>query len=182
MKKLSELFFCFFKIGLFTFGGGYAMIALIQREVSEKKKWISNKDILDITSICESTPGPISINTATFVGYKVSGFLGALVSTLGVIIPSFLIVSLISMFMSYFTNNIYIEYAFYGIRSCVLALILKSLILMYKECPHNISSYIVILFSFLIIMLFDINVIFVIILCGLYGIISSLIIRRFYAS
>ena len=98
-KKLSlcfELFITFFKIGFFTFGGGYAMIPLIERETAEKKKWVTDNDILDIIAVAESTPGPIAINSATFVGYKTAGFWGSFFSTLGVVLPSFTIIYIIS--------------------------------------------------------------------------------------
>ena len=99
MKKENskfDLFSTFFKIGLFTFGGGYAMISLMQREVVENKKWITSEDMSDMITISESTPGPVSVNVATFVGYKVAGVLGALCSTLGVVVPSFLIIVFLS--------------------------------------------------------------------------------------
>ncbi len=96
LYKIGLLFSTFFKIGAFTFGGGYAMIPLIQREIAEKRKWITEDDILDIIAIAESTPGPIAVNSATFVGYKVAGFWGAFVSTLGVVLPSFVIITVIA--------------------------------------------------------------------------------------
>ena len=92
LKTLLSLFWSFFKIGAFTFGGGYAMISLIQREAVEVKKWITEDDILDIIAIAESTPGPIAINSSTFVGYKVMGFWGAFCATLGTVIPSFVVI------------------------------------------------------------------------------------------
>ncbi|MBQ1988903.1 MAG: chromate transporter, partial [Clostridia bacterium] len=96
LKKALQLFLTFFKIGAFTFGGGYAMIPLIQKEVVEEKKWITDDDILEIIAIAESTPGPIAINSATFVGYRVCGFWGSFFSTLGVVLPSFVIILIIS--------------------------------------------------------------------------------------
>ena len=95
MRKLFELFAAFFRIGAFTFGGGYAMIPLIQKETVENKKWITDDDILEIVAIAESTPGPIAINAATFVGYKVAGFWGAFFATIGMVVPSFAIILLI---------------------------------------------------------------------------------------
>lgn len=101
-KKLLSLFWTFFKIGAFTFGGGYAMIPLIQREMAEKKGWISEKDILDIVAISESTPGPISVNSATFVGYQVGGVMGSFLATLGVVLPSFIIILAVSFVLKQF--------------------------------------------------------------------------------
>ena len=172
------LFLVFFKIGAFTFGGGYAMVPLIQREIAEEKKWITDDDILDIIAIAESTPGPIAINSATFVGFKTAGVLGAFCATFGVVLPSFLIISLISLILTKFQNITAVKYAFNGIRAGVLALIVKALISMYKQCPKGIISYIVMLFSFIAAAILKIPLLLVIIACALFGLISSLIISR----
>ena len=172
------LFLVFFKIGAFTFGGGYAMIPLMQKEVVDNKKWVSNDDILDIIAISESTPGPIAINSATFVGFKTAGILGAFCATFGVVLPSFLIISLISLILTKFQNITAVKYAFNGIRAGVLALIVKALISMYKQCPKGIVSYIVILFSFVAAAILKIPLLLVIVSCALFGLISSLIISR----
>ena len=133
MNKNLDLFLTFMKIGAFTFGGGYAMIPLIQKEVCENKKWLNEKDITDIVAISESTPGPIAINAATFVGYKTTGFVGACLATLGVVLPSFLIISLISLILTQFQSIKAVRYAFMGIRAAVLALILKALWMMFRS-------------------------------------------------
>ncbi len=169
------LFVTFLKIGAFTFGGGYAMIPLIQKEVVEKRKWISDQDILDIVAIAESTPGPIAINSATFVGSKIAGFFGALFSTLGVVLPSFVIISLISFALRQFESIQIVRYAFIGIRAGVLALIIRALISMYKQCPHNLLSYFVIIASFAAVALLKINVLIVILCCGIVGIAASVL-------
>ena len=130
VKRLITLFTTFFKIGAFTFGGGYAMIPLIQRETVEKHKWITEDDILDIIAIAESTPGPIAINSATFVGYKTAGFLGAVMATLGVVLPSFCIILVISYVLREFREIKAVQYAFEGIRAGVLALLIKALVSM----------------------------------------------------
>ena len=135
MSKLTELFVTFFKIGAFTFGGGYAMIPLIQKEAVENKNWVSDEDILDIVAIAESTPGPIAINAATFVGYRTAGNWGSFFATLGVVMPSFIIISLIAILLSEFATLKPCVYAFYGIRAGVLALIIKAIWGMYKK--HN---------------------------------------------
>ena len=173
-SKILKLFLTFLKIGAFTFGGGYAMIPLIQREVSEKEGWITDDDILDIIAIAESTPGPIAINSATFVGYKTCGFWGAFFSTFGVVLPSFIIISLISLILNQFQDNMAVQYAFNGIRAGVLALILKAFWTMYKKCPKGAVSYIVAAGSFIAAAIFNINVLFIIICCALFGLISSL--------
>ena len=178
MKLLFKLFLTFFKIGAFTFGGGYAMIPLIQKETVETNKWISDDDILEIIAIAESTPGPIAINSATFVGYKVCGFWGSFFATLGVVLPSFIIILMISYVLREFQDIKAVKYAFNGIRAGVLALLIKAIISMYKKVQKNLVSYIVMAFSFIIVAFFDINVLFVIIGCALIGLISSLYAKR----
>lgn len=134
-RQCMTLFLTFFKIGAFTFGGGYAMIPLIQREATEKKKWISDQELLDIVAVAESTPGPIAINSATFVGSKVAGFFGAFWATIGVVLPSFLIILAISAILSQFESLRLVQYAFAGIRAGVLALILKALFPWQRHVP-----------------------------------------------
>ena len=128
IRRILTLFLSFLKIGAFTFGGGYAMIPLIQKEVVDDKKWISEDDVLDIIAIAESTPGPIAINSATFIGYKVAGVWGSFFSTLGVVLPSFLIIIAISFVLRQFESLKVVKYAFAGIRAGVLALIVKALV------------------------------------------------------
>lgn len=169
-KKTWELFWTFFKIGAFTFGGGYAMIPLIQKETVEKRKWITDDDILNIVAIAESTPGPIAINMATFVGYKTSGVIGALSATLGTILPSFMIISVISYALKEFQSIKAVGYAFYGIRAGVLALIIKALVNMYKKIDKNIFSYLIIIFAFVSVAFFDVNVLLIILICAISGI------------
>ena len=142
LKTCLTLFLTFLKIGAFTFGGGYAMIPIIEKEMVEKHKWIKSEDILDIFAIAESTPGPIAINSATFVGYKVAGFFGAFCATFGVVLPSFVIISTISLVLKEFSEYKAVKYAFMGIRAGVLALVIKALVSMYKKCPKGLFSYI----------------------------------------
>ena len=169
-----KLFLTFLKIGAFTFGGGYAMIPLIQREVVEKNKWLTDEDILEIVAIAESTPGPIAVNAATFVGYKAAGFFGAFFCTLGVVLPSFLIILAISFVLEAFQGLKAVQYAFNGIRAGVVALILKALITMYKKCPKGPVSYIVMAASFVAVAVFDAPVLLVIIGCAVFGLVTSL--------
>lgn len=177
-KTAMYLMMSFLRIGAFTFGGGYAMIPLIQTEVVEKKKWITDRDILDIIAISESTPGPISINAATFIGYKICGFWGAFCATFGLVLPSVVIISLLSMVLSLIESNKIVQYAFNGIRAGVLALIIKALISMYKQCPKNLFSYIIVALAFFVVAIFDINVIYVVIGCAVIGLVYSLIAAR----
>ena len=133
MNILLDLFLTFAKIGLFTFGGGYAMIAMIENNCIEQKKWITHDEMMNITVIAESTPGPIAINCATFTGYKKAGLIGALMATLGMIIPSFMIIYLISMFLDNFLELTIIANAFKGIKIAVGLLILDAAITMIKK-------------------------------------------------
>ena len=178
IKKACQLFITFLKIGAFTFGGGYAMIPLIQREVVDNKGWITDSDILEIIAIAESTPGPIAINTATFVGFRICGFFGALLATLGVVLPSFVIIFCISFVLREFQSAKLVQNAFYGIRIAVLALILKALWSMYKQCPKNIVSYFLMATAFVLTAFLDVNVLAVIIGCAVFGLVSSMVIAR----
>ena len=137
LKNFLALFASFFKIGLITFGGGYAMIAIIESELVEKKKWIERNEFLDVIAIAESTPGPIAINSATFIGYKRGGFWGSFFATLGVVLPSFIIIFAISFFFEKFLSLEYVGYAFKGIQACVAYLILSAGIKMFKGLKKN---------------------------------------------
>ncbi len=147
LKKTLHLFITFFKIGLFTFGGGYAMIALLQNEMVEKKKWLLESEFYDIVAIAESTPGPIAINMSTFMGYKRAGIFGSIFSTLGVILPSFMIIFLISLFFDKFLSFTYVQYAFKGIQACVGYLILSAGIKMIKGLKKGVLEIILLSLS-----------------------------------
>ncbi len=181
-QKALKLFATFFKIGAFTFGGGYAMIPLIQHEVTEKYKWITDEDILEIVAIAESTPGPIAINSATFVGYRVCGILGSTMATLGVVIPSFLTMLCVFFVLHHFQDLPVVQYAFMGIRACVLALVIKALLSMYKKCEKTWVSYTVIAFSVItsvvVTKFIPINTFYIIMASALFGLITYWILRR----
>lgn len=138
MGILAELFLAFARIGLFTFGGGYAMIALIDDMCVEKKKWITHDEMTDIAVIAESTPGPIAINCATYVGYKQRGFAGSVAATVGIVLPSFAIIFLISAFLDHFLEIAWIAAAFRGIRVAVGLLILDAAIKMIAKMPKKL--------------------------------------------
>ena len=174
LSRLFTVFTTFFKIGAFTFGGGYAMIPLIQREASEKHHWVSDEDILEIVAIAESTPGPIAINSATFVGYRAAGVLGSVCATLGVVLPSFIIILTISGILRQFQENLYVQYAFRGIRAGVLALIVKALWGMYKKCPKSAPAYIIMAASFVLVAFLDVPMLAVLIGCALFGLATSM--------
>ena len=133
MNILFDLFLTFAKIGLFTFGGGYAMISIIENNCVYRKKWITHDELMNVTVIAESTPGPIAINCATFTGYKKAGFSGALVATLGMIVPSFVVIYLISVFLDNFLELTIMAHAFKGIKIAVGILILDAAITMIKK-------------------------------------------------
>ena len=135
---LLTLFLTFFRIGLFTFGGGYAMISVIENICVEKKNWITHEDLVNVTVIAESTPGPVAINCATFVGSKQKGFLGAVAATLGVVLPSFLIIFAISMFLDRFLEITWVASAFKGIRIAVGLLSLDGVLRMAKKMPRTV--------------------------------------------
>lgn len=122
-KLILTLFLTFFKIGAFTFGGGYAMLSLLENEFVEKKGWLTKDEFLDMIAIAESTPGPVAINSATFIGYKTAGVLGSALSTLGVVLPSFIIIYIISLFLDAFLSFTLVANAFRGIQACVVYLI-----------------------------------------------------------
>ena len=137
MKALLELFMTFANIGLCTFGGGYAMIAMIEHICVEKKQWITHDEMMNITVIAESTPGPIAINCATYTGYRKAGFPGALAATLGIVVPSFVIIYCISMFLDHFLEIAVIANAFRGIKIAVGILILNAAMTMIRKMPKK---------------------------------------------
>ena len=137
MILLTELFLTFARIGLFTFGGGYAMISLIERCCVEQKQWITHDEMMNVTVIAESTPGPIAINCATFVGYKQKGLPGAVAATIGMVLPSFCIIFLISVYLDGFLEIAWIAHAFMGIKIAVGLLILDAAIKMIRRCRRS---------------------------------------------
>lgn len=168
-RLLKNLFFSFVKIGIFTFGGGYAMIPLIKTEICEKKKWIEYEELVEIIVISESTPGSLSVNIATFIGQRLCGLTGSLIATLGLVLPSFLIISIITNLLEAFKTNAILNYALFGIRAGVLALIVGAMISMYKELKKNIFTHLVIAIGFVLIVLFNVSAFIVIVLAALAG-------------
>lgn len=147
MPILLELFLTFLKIGAFTFGGGYAMIPVIEHDCVEKKNWITHDDMMNMTVIAESTPGPIAINAATFVGCRQAGFWGAVAATLGVVLPSFVIIFAISVFLDNFMSIAIVANAFKGIKIGVGLLILNAGINMIKKMKKTLLSVCLMLFG-----------------------------------
>lgn len=133
MNEYIQLIISFFKVGLFTFGGGYAMLPILQREVVETRGWISEEELLDCYAIGQCTPGVIAVNTATYIGHKRKGVLGSVLATFAIVLPSFLIISVIALFLRNFADNAYVIYAFMGIRVAVAVLVGDALIKLYRK-------------------------------------------------
>ena len=176
MKALFEIFITFFKIGLFTFGGGYAMISQIKENVVEKHKWLTDDELLQIIAIAEATPGPIAINMATYVGFKRKGIIGSIFATLGVVLPSFIIIFIISMFAEAFKQNEYVKYAFSGIKAAVAFLILKTginMLIKMKKKPYQLIAFSVVFALMIIFEIFAVSfsAIYLILTGGITGII-----------
>ncbi len=173
-KILLDLFWDFFKIGAFTFGGGYAMIPAIEKDVVERRKYITGEELLDMVAVAESTPGPIAINVATFVGQRAGGFWGAVSATLGVVLPSFSIIALLSQVLFAVQDMPVARYAFVGIRAAVLALIAKALVNMYRKCPKGLVSYILMAAALAAVVFLNLPAVAVILGCAVFGVVKAL--------
>ena len=174
MRKYLNLFLTMFKIGLFTFGGGYAMIALLENEFVSKREWIEKDEFLDMVAIAESTPGPIAINAATYIGYKMLGFLGSFTATVAVCIPSFVIIYAISLFFDAFLSITLVSYAFGGIQVCVIWLILSAGLKMLKRMKKTAFNILILSAVILCMVAFSVfsvsfSTIFYILLSGSIG-------------
>lgn len=170
MNTLLELYLTFFKMGLFTFGGGYAMLPLLEREVVDKKGWASHEEILDYYAIGQSTPGIIAINTSTFCGYKVGGNIGGIAASLGFITPSIIIISIIAKFLQSFSHLAIIQHAFAGIRVAVCALVFYSVLKMIKKDANTGLKFMVFILTFVAIGFLSISPIVVVVTVGVFGI------------
>ena len=169
MKIIFEIFLSIFKIGAFTFGGGYAMITLIEQEVVNNKKWLNKDEFMDVLVVAQSLPGAMAINASIFLGYRIAGILGAISALIAVILPSFIIIILIAAFFMQFRNNYYVNAAFMGITAAVPMLVLVGAISLAKGIPKNLRSLITILISLIALIFFHINPVVVIIVSGVYG-------------
>lgn len=169
MRFYFTVFAKFFKIGLFTIGGGYAMLPLIQAEVVEKQKWIEKEEFLDLVAIAQSAPGVFAVNISIFVGYKLKGIRGSLITTLGAVLPSFLIILAIAMFFHAFSDNVYVERAFKGIRPAVVALIAAPTFSLAKTAKINRYTFWIPIVSALLIWLVGVSPIYIILIAGVAG-------------
>ncbi len=163
-KICWQLFYTFFKIGLFTFGGGYAMISLIEKEIVERKKWITHPELLHLLSIAESTPGPIAVNSATYIGVLRGGIVAGVCATLGCILPSFIIIYAISFFLEAFKAITLVQYAFWGIRAGVAVLILKAGVKFFKNVDKNLLSILIMLSAFFVLTFTSFGVIYILLI------------------
>ena len=183
MKMLWRLFAVFFKIGLFTFGGGYAMISLIENECVDKRAWITHEDMVNVTVIAESTPGPIAVNAAAFVGYRQKGFWGALVATLGVVLPSFVIIFAISSFLDRFLEIRWVAAAFAGVRVAVGLLVLDAAVRMIAKMKKDAFALTVLIVACAGLLAVDVlairvSTIFFVLAAALVGLVAFLVGRR----
>ncbi len=156
IKLLFELFFTMFKIGFIAFGGGYAIVALLENELISKKKWTTHEEFMDMVGIAESTPGPIAINSATYIGYKKAGILGSLMATLGVCTPCFILMYIVSIFYNFFMANTYIAAAFKGIQVCVIYLIANAGLKLFRNIEKTLLSILTLLITSICIVAFNI--------------------------
>ncbi len=145
MKLLLQLFLTFAKVGVMTFGGGYAMLPILQREIVDNKGWAKEEELMDYFAIGQCTPGIIAVNTATFVGQKTKGILGGIVATLGIVFPSLVIISLLAGVIEAFSHIVWVQHAFGGIRICVCVLILNAVMKLYTKAAVDIPTFLIFL-------------------------------------
>ena len=180
LPKWLQLFLSFLKIGAFTFGGGYAMISFLESEFVSRKKWLGKEEFLDMLGVAESTPGPIAVNAATYIGYRVAGVLGALLSTIAVCLPAFTIIFVISLFFDRFLALTYVGYAFLGIRAGVVYLIGSAGVKVIKDMKKSVFSIVVasvVLIAFVTLSILSVNFssVFYILIAGVLGLLLYLI-------
>ena len=173
MKLLWDLYLTWFKMGLFTFGGGYAMLPMIQKEVIDKHHWATEEEIMNYYAIGQCTPGIIAVNTATFVGYYLKGVVGGVIATLGVISPSVIIITVIAALISNFMEIEMVKHALLGINGAVCALMIKSISGLWKKSIKNIGSFTVFAIALLLSVLTDISTVYLVMLSGILGVVLS---------
>ena len=175
MNTLIDLFFTFCRIGGLTFGGGYAMLPMIQKEIVEEKKWATEEEVLDYYAVGQCTPGIIAVNTATFIGYKVKGIIGAIVATLGVVFPSLIIITIIAALLKNFASYAIIQHAFSGIRVVVIALIISAILKLAKTSIKNSITLIIAILAFISVAFVNLSPIYIVVVAACVGLISKLI-------
>lgn len=175
MKTLLDLYIAWFKMGLFTFGGGYAMLPMIQKEVIEKHHWATEDQVMDYYAIGQVTPGIIAVNTATFIGYNVKGILGAIVATLGVISPSLIIIVLIAGLITNFQELAIVQHALKGIQVAVCVLMLMAVIKLYKSGVKNLVGFLIFICAFVLSYFTKISTVALVVIAGVVGYVISTI-------
>lgn len=173
MQEFIELFTIFFRMGAFTFGGGYAMLPLIQQEIVEKRGWATDEEVLDYYAIGQVTPGIIAVNTATFIGYKIKGVVGGIVATLGMVTPSIVVITIIAIFLDNFIEYEIVQHAFGGIRIIVVALITHTVYKMAKQAIKDKITLGIFIIGFIVVALLPISPVWVIIAAALIGIVAD---------
>lgn len=178
MRDYISLVVSFFKIGILTFGGGYAMLPMIQREVVHKRGWATEQEILDYYAIGQCTPGVIAVNTATFIGNKVKGIAGGFLATFGVVLPSLIIISVIAAVLTSFSDNIYVQHAFAGIRVSVVVMVFYSVIKLHKSAVKDGFGWVIFVLGFLLSVLFGISPVYIVVVCGTAGVIRGFLRKK----
>ena len=173
MKELIQLFVSFAKVGVMTFGGGYAMIPILQREIVDKKGWASSEELMDYYAVGQCTPGVIAVNTATFIGQKRGGIIGGIIATLGVVFPSLVIITLIAGILTNFADIPAVKHAFAGIRVCVCVLIFNAVTKLWKKSVTDKVSLVLCLLVFILSVFLDISPAIFVILCAAAGILFT---------
>lgn len=178
MKELLDLFWTFAKMGAVTFGGGYAMLPIIQREVVEKRHWATEEEVMDYYAIGQCTPGIIAVNTSTFIGYKIKGIIGGFVATMGFVFPSLIIITIIAMFLQNFADIVWVKYAFNGIRACVCALILDAVIKLGKKSIVDPWCVVIVLLVLGFSLFADVSPILIVVAAAVLGIVLKTLQRK----
>lgn len=175
MKVLLELFWIFFKLGVVNFGGGYALLPLLQKELVEKRGWVTDEEMTDYYAIGQCTPGAIAVNVSTFIGYKLKGVIGGIVATMGFVFPAFFIIFVIATILNNFADLWYVKSAFAAIRVCVFILILSAIIKLAKKSIVDLITLIIAVIVLALALFTNIDLIFYVIFAGITGIIVNLI-------
>ena len=171
--KLLSLFLSFAKVGVMTFGGGYAMIPILEREIVENRKWASSEELMDYYAVGQCTPGVIAVNTATFIGYRVAGPAGGVVATLGVVFPSVVIICLIAGILTNFADIPAVKSAFTAIRVCVCVLIFNAVVKLWKGAVKDKAGLVLFLIVFVLSLFFDISPVIFVLFCALAGLVLT---------
>lgn len=170
MKKYIDLFLVFAKIGVMTFGGGYAMLPMLERELIDNRGWTTNEELMDYFAVAQCTPGVIAVNTATFIGYKLYGNLGGIVATLGVVFPSLVIITTIAGVLTNFADIPAVKHAFAGVRVCVCVLIFNAVVKLWKGAIKDKTALVLFVVIFLLSVFLDVSPVVYVIACAVAGI------------